>query len=63
MSMKRRFNVLIFLCQKVTHNKKKLRRKTCLIIVTDVNMTSKRAFIQKVTVLLNSTTEKGVLLE
>ena len=36
--------------------------KTCLIIVTDVNMTSKRAFLQKVTVLLNSTTEKGVYL-
>ena len=36
-----------------------LRRNPCLIIVTDVNMTSKRAFLQKVTVLLNSTTEKG----
>ena len=40
-----------------------LRRKTCLIIVTDVNMTSKRAFLQKVKVLLASTTENGVLLE
>ena len=25
-----------------------LRRKTCLIIVTDVNMTSKRAFLKKI---------------
>ena len=40
-----------------------LRRKPSLIIVTDVNMTLKRAFLQKVTVLLNSATEKGVLLE
>ena len=37
-----------------------LQKKTCLIIVTDVNMTSKRGFLQKVTVLLTSTTEKGV---
>ena len=35
-----------------------LRRKPSLNIVTDVNMTLKRAFLQKVTVLLNSTTEK-----
>ena len=35
-----------------------LRRKPSLIIVTDFNMTLKRAFLQKVTVLLNSTTEK-----
>ena len=35
-----------------------LRRKPSLIIVADVNMTLKRAFLQKVTVLLNSTTEK-----
>ena len=35
-----------------------LRRKPSLIIVTDINMTLKRAFLQKVTVLLNSTTEK-----
>ena len=35
-----------------------LRRKNSLIIVTDVNMKLKRAFLQKVTVLLNSTTEK-----
>ena len=40
---------------------KKMRRNTCLIIVTDVNMTSKRAFLQKVKVLLTSTTEKGGL--
>ena len=40
-----------------------LRRKICLIIVTDVNMTSKRAFLQTVTVVLISTTEKkGVYL-
>ena len=35
-----------------------LRRKPNLIIVTDVDMTLKRAFLKKVTVLLNSTTEK-----
>ena len=35
-----------------------LQRKPSLIIATDVNMTLKRAFLQKVTVLLNSTTEK-----
>ena len=35
-----------------------LRRKPSLIIVTDVNMTLKRAFLQKVTVLLNSTAKK-----
>ena len=35
-----------------------LRRKPSLIIVTDVNMTLKQAFLQKVTVLLNSATEK-----
>ena len=33
-----------------------LQRKSSLIIMTDVNMTSKRAFLQKVTFLLNSTT-------
>ena len=61
--MIRRFSVLILLCQQVTHNKNNLRRKTCLIIVTDVNMTSKRAFLQKEMVLLNSMTEKGALLQ
>ena len=35
-----------------------LRSKPSLIIVTDVNMTLKRAFLQKVTLLLNSTTEQ-----
>ena len=35
-----------------------LQRKPSLIIVTDVNMTLKRAFLQKVTVLLISTTGK-----
>ena len=35
-----------------------VRRKPSLIIVTDVNMTLKRAFFQKVTVLLDSMTEK-----
>ena len=35
-----------------------LRRKSGLIIVTDVNMTLKRAFLKKETVLLNSTTKK-----
>ena len=49
MSMIRCFSALIFLCQHVTHNKKKLRRKPCSIIVTDVNMMSKRTFLQKVT--------------
>ena len=37
---------------------------TCnnMIIITDVNMTSTRALLQKVPVLLNSITEKKVLL-
>ena len=35
-----------------------LRRKPSLIIVTDVNMTLKQAFLQKLTVLLYPTTEK-----
>ena len=35
-----------------------LRRKPSLIIVTDVNMTLKRAFLEKVTVLLSSKIEK-----
>ena len=56
--MFRCFSVLILLCQQVTHNKTIYERK-----VTDVNMTSKRAFLQKVTVLLNSTTKKGILFE
>ena len=55
------FSVLILLCQQVTNKQNNLRRKTCLIIVTDVKMTSKRAILQKVTVLLM--TEKKVLLE
>ena len=58
MSMIRCFNVLILLCQQVTHNKKIYEGKLCLNIVTDVNMTSKRAFLQTVTMLLFSTTEK-----
>ena len=37
-----------------------LRRNPCLI---NVNMTSKQAFHQEVTVLLNSTAKKEVLLE
>ena len=53
--MIRWFSVLILLCQQVTHNKTICEENP----VTDVNMTSKRAFLQKVTVLLNSTTEKG----
>ena len=53
------FCVLILLCQQVTHNKTICKEKTCLIIVTAVNMTSKRAFLQKVTVLLTSTTKTG----
>ena len=35
-----------------------LQRKSSLIIITDVNMTSKRTFLQKVTFLLNSTTKR-----
>ena len=35
-----------------------LQRKSSLIIITDVNMMSKRAFLQKVTFLLNSTTQR-----
>ena len=35
-----------------------LQRKSSLIIFTDVNMTSKRAFLQKVTFLQNSTTKR-----
>ena len=35
-----------------------LQGKSRLIIITDVNMTSKRAFLQKVTFLLNSTTKR-----
>ena len=35
-----------------------LQRKSSLIIITDVNMTSKRAFLKKVTFLLNSTTKR-----
>ena len=31
-----------------------MQKQSSLIIVTDVNMTSKRAFLQKVTVLPNS---------
>ena len=59
MSMIRCFSVLILLCPQVTHYKIYLRRKPSLIIVTDVNMMLKRAFLQKVTVLLNLTTKKG----
>ena len=58
--MIRCFSVLTLLCQQMTHNKTICKGKhVCLIIVTDVNMTSKRAFLQKVKVLLTSTTEKG----
>ena len=58
--MIRCFSVLILLCQQVTHNKTIYEG---LIIVTDVNMTSKRAFLHTVTVLLISTTKKkGVYL-
>ena len=63
MSMIRCFSVLILLCHQVTHIKTICEEKPVCIIVTDVNMTSKRTFLQKITVLLNSTTEKGVLLE
>ena len=52
------FSAVVLLCQQVTHKKNNLRRKTCSIIVTGVNITSKRAFLQKVTALLTSTTGK-----
>ena len=35
-----------------------LQRKSSLIIITDINMTSKLAFLQKITFLLNSTTQR-----
>ena len=57
MSMIGCFSVLILLCQQVTHNKQFVK-ETCLIIVTDINMTSKRTFLQNVTELLTSTTKK-----
>ena len=60
MSMIRCFSVLILLCQQVTQQNN-LQSKTCLIIVIDVDMTSKRAYLQKVMVLLNSMTKKGGL--
>ena len=62
MPMVRFIRVLILLYQQVTH-KNNLRRKTCLINVTDVNMTSKRAFLQKVTCFTIQRPEKGVLAE
>ena len=37
---------------------KDLQGESSLIIITDVNMTSKRAFLQTVTFLLNSTTKR-----
>ena len=40
-----------------------LQRKSSLLIITDVNLSSKRAFLQKVTFLLNSTTKDEVLFE
>ena len=48
MPMIRCFGVLIFLSKHVTRKKNDLQRKSSLIIITDVNMTSKRAFLQKV---------------
>ena len=58
MSMKRCFSVFYTSMSTSDSLQNNLRRKTGLIIVTDVNMTSKRNFFKKVTVLLNSTTEK-----
>ena len=54
--MIRRFSVLILLCQQMTYNKTICEGNP--VWLTDVNMTSKRAFHQKVTELLNSTTKK-----
>ena len=45
MSMKICFSVLMLVCQQVTHNKLIGEGKTCLIVVTDFNMTSKRALL------------------
>ena len=57
-SMIRCLSALIFLCQQVTHNKT-ISEGNPFDIVIDVNMTSKRAFLQKVTVLLTSTAKRG----
>ena len=56
-------NDKIFWCFKISEPtidllQNDLQRKSSLIIITDVNMTSKRAFLQKVTFLLNSTTQR-----
>ena len=59
MSMIRCFSVLIPLCQQVTHNKINLRRKSCLIIVRDVNITSKREFLEKSNSVTNFSDQKG----
>ena len=55
--MIRCISVLIIICQQVTHGKKNAKE----YLFNYCNMTSKRAFLQKVKVLLTSTTEKGGL--
>ena len=45
--MIRRFIVLILLCQQSTHKQNNLRRKTCSIIVTDVNYELKTSISSK----------------
>ena len=40
-----------------------LQRISSLVIITDVNITLKRAFLQKVTILLNSTTRLAVIFQ
>ena len=47
MPMIRYFGVMIFLSQHVTRKKNDLQRKSSLINITDVNMTSKQAFLLK----------------
>ena len=56
-------NDKIFLCFDISEPtsdllQNNLQRKSSLIIITSLNMTSKRAFLQHVTFLLNSTTKR-----
>ena len=58
----------IFLCFEISEPtidmlQNDLQRKSSLIIITDVNMTSKRAFIQKVTFYLIQPPKDEVLFE
>ena len=62
MPMIRFFGVLIFLSEHVTR-KNDLQRKSSSIIIIDVNMTSKRAFLQKEMFYLIQPPKAEVLLE